>query len=405
VTFAGVALPEGGARGTIRVGRDRLPQDDVFHFVATRGRTLSLLIVEPDDAPVTTSLYLRRALAIGDQPIMRTELRKASRLAARDLEGRALVILNNVPYPGGESGRRLAEFVREGVGLLVVLGERSAPQRWTAEGATLAGARAGAAVDRSGERGGTLGSIDRGHPVFRPFAAPRSGDFSAARFYRYRPLDPGDSATVLARFDDGSVALTDRRVGSGRVLTWASTLDNFWNDLALQPVFLPFVHQLVRHGTGWVEERVSYTVGEAAGTLAGSRPAGATTDEPASGEWLVVTPSGARRRLTEQDARAVQLDEQGLYELRRVGDRAGQPRWFAANLDPREGDLTPLDAQELALALASPSAASKTAAVAADVTREERESRQRLWWFLLAGALLCLAAETMLSNRLPSAAR
>ena len=31
------------------------------------------------------------------------------------------------------------------------------------------------------------------------------------------------------------------------MLLWTSTLDLFWNDLALKPVYLPFVHQVVRH--------------------------------------------------------------------------------------------------------------------------------------------------------------
>ena len=54
---------------------------------------------------------------------------------------------------------------------------------------------------------------------------------------------PTDSARVLARFDDGTPALVEGHRGKGTVVVWTSTLDQFWNDLALQPVFLPFVHQ------------------------------------------------------------------------------------------------------------------------------------------------------------------
>jgi hypothetical protein len=262
----------------------------------------------------------------------------------------------------------------------------------------------GGPVDRATGRGAVLGAIDYSHPTFELFKSPRTGDFSAARFYRYRPVEPADSTGVLARFDDGSVALTEHRAGSGRVLVWASTLDNFWNDLALQPIFLPFVHQLVRYATGWVEERPWHTVGETIGALPASRSAVIAPDET-SAAWLVVAPSGARRRLAAPEARTIALEEQGIYELRRVGDSAGRARSIAANLDPREGDLTPLDPQELALAIAGPQTEAKMAAAAADDTREEREGRQRLWWLLLAAALLCLTAETILSNRLTSAAR
>src|SRR5690606_23911968 len=91
---------------------------------------------------------------------------------------------------------------------------------------------------------------------------PRSGDFTSARFLRARALNVDDSARVLARFDDGRVALAERRVGQGRVLVWTSTLDTYWNDLALQPVFLPLVHQVVRYASGRGEVVPSYLAGQ-----------------------------------------------------------------------------------------------------------------------------------------------
>ena len=39
---------------------------------------------------------------------------------------------------------------------------------------------------------------------------------------------------VIARFDDGAVAMAERKIGSGNVILWSSTLDNYWNDLALK---------------------------------------------------------------------------------------------------------------------------------------------------------------------------
>src|SRR6185503_5186963 len=95
-----------------------------------------------------------------------------------------------------------------------------------------------------------------------PFRAPRSGDFSSARFYRYRSLAPIDPARPLARFDDGAVALAERRLGAGRVVVWASTLDTFWNDLAIKPVFLPFVHGLVKYLGQHVDPPSWMTVGQ-----------------------------------------------------------------------------------------------------------------------------------------------
>ena len=67
---------------------------------------------------------------------------------------------------------------------------------------------------------------------------------------------------MLAQFDDGSVALAERRLGEGVVLVWTSTMDTFWNDLAVQPVFLPFIHQMIRHLAGYRERVPWFTAGQ-----------------------------------------------------------------------------------------------------------------------------------------------
>ncbi|MDQ3698059.1 MAG: BatA domain-containing protein [Gemmatimonadota bacterium] len=404
VAFTPVAIPDGPSRGTVRVAPDALPQDDAFHFVLSRGQALSVLVIDHPEASDGASLYLTRSLAIGDDPPFRATVRRASRLTAADVEGRELVILNDADFPQGEAGRRLADHVRRGGGLVIALGGRVAPQRWSPEALDFLPAPVGAMVDRSADRGATLGTIDRSHPVFELFSAPRSGDWGSARFFRYRPVQLETGAGALARMDDGSVALAERRVGRGRVLVWGSTLDAFWNDLPLQPVFLPFVHQLAKYAAGYAEDRPSLTVGEAVD----ARVQGPGTNDQEPGTELVVTiPSGERVRISPVDSassaprsRALELTEQGFYEVRRADDRAGPARVIAANVDLAEADLTRLDPEELAVAVAGAGDAAGNGASAAPLTVTERESRQALWWWLLASALVLLAVETVLSNRL-----
>ena len=105
------------------------------------------------------------------------------------------------------------------MGLLVAPASGAA---WPDDGPDLLRGRPGAPVDRSGTTGGALGFVDYGHPVFEMFAAPRSGDLTGARIFRYRQCAPAQGATVIARFDDGAAALAERRVGAGTVLTWTS---------------------------------------------------------------------------------------------------------------------------------------------------------------------------------------
>ena len=73
---------------------------------------------------------------------------------------------------------------------------------------------------------------------------------------------PVPGSSTLARFDDGQPALLERRIGTGRVLMWTSTLDTAWTDLALKPVFVPFVHRIVRYLGAYREPRPWRTVGD-----------------------------------------------------------------------------------------------------------------------------------------------
>src|SRR5690606_19763503 len=84
----------------------------------------------------------------------------------------------------------------------------------------------------------------------------------AARFYGYRRVTPAPDAQVLARFDDGAPALVGRSLGRGRVLVWTSTLDLFWSDLAIKPVYLPFVHQMARYLADYRDRPTWASVGQ-----------------------------------------------------------------------------------------------------------------------------------------------
>ena len=233
------------------------------------------------------------------------------------------------------------------------------------------------------------------------FKAPRSGDFSAAHVFRYRALEPGPTDRVLARFDDGAVAAAEKRVGAGRVIVWTTTLDDSWTDLALKPVFLPLVHQLVRYLAHYEQPPSWSTVGQVLDLAARATRRKA--------DRVVVTPSGERiaqsareRRRAPRAERAGRLrDPVGVERL------GGGPTAIAVNLDPAESDLTPLDPSELVAAVTGqrrPQAAA-AAEQPAELTREEAERRQSLWWYLLVAGLLLLAAETVVANQLSRRAK
>ena len=400
VTFSPVLLPQGLSRGVVRAGTDALPEDNEFRFVLTPSNSLSALILEGSNARQNQSLYLRRALAIGDRPSFRVDVRPLRQFRLSDLDGRALVVLNEAPFPTGEAGRRIREFVEAGGGLLVALGEANGPGAWPAEIADMIPGTVGERVDPA--RGPTaLATLEYGSPVFDVFSAPRSGDFASAKFFRYRRLSLPEQGSVLARFSDGQPALAEHAVGDGLVLVWTSTLDTHWNELALQPVYLPFVHRVARHISGYEEVRTAFTVGEVV-ELAGDTPDPLLRALWRAGRELVVeAPSGARQVVMPDDARhVVELPENGFFEIRQLEPGSVPPTVVAANLDPRESDIARLDLEEFLGSVVPFETAGGVPARVRELTVQERERRQQLWWYLLVAALLVLMAETALSNRL-----
>ena len=412
-TFSPVALPAGLTQGVVSAGADALAADNSYNFVLSPEQALSILIIEPPASRTTQSLYLTQAFSVGDRPVMRTTVKSSGAVTFGDLAGKSLVILNDAPFPAGDLGRRLRTFVEQGGGLLIALGEKSTPSSFVGVASDMLPGPVGQPVDRGLDRGGTLTSIEYAHPIFELFSGPRSGDFSSAQFYRYRKLELSGAAGVLARFDDGTPAVVEKPLGAGKVVVLASTADIFWNDLALRPIFVPFIHQVARYTGTYTDVRPWFTaghvldVGRTAEQLNGN-PAGPSS-APGSAEmadYVAESPSGETVRPTaSDDGHLIELEEQGFYAIRRAGGPSGSAKPIAVNVDVSESNLARLDPQELVAAVAPRGAAAQAGSIGAPPTPEEQERRQTLWWYLLVGALMLLGAETVLSNRLSRAAR
>ena len=403
VAFQPVTLSQPHTRGTVRVPSDALEADNTHHFVLSPGTSLPVLIVEDASSDEDVSLYLRGALDISDDGRFGVDVRRASSIRDSDLDGPSAVFLNDVTIDGG-SAERLRGFVAAGGGVLVALGESGG---WPASAADLLPGRVGPVQDRLQGRGGRLGFLQYDHPVFEVFAGPRSGDFTGARFYRARAFEPTDSAAVLARFDDGSAALVEQRYGQGTVMAWTSTLDDFWNDLAVQPVYLPFVHRLAEYLGGRAEAVPWFITGQVV-DLANPRAleqAGLVSSEAAGLaeglDQVALTPSGASISLPANEGpRYLPLDEHGFYTVRQPGADPRRPFVMAVNVDLDESNLARLDPEELVAQITAPatSATTPTLTQSIDLRREDQERRQSLWRLLLVIALALFIVETAVSN-------
>ncbi len=415
LAFDAFTLTDAYTRGEVRIADGDggvLRQDDALAFVASPGGALSVLIVDPL-GPGDSNLHLRRALSVARAADFSVRTIRGAPAAA-DLASTDVAVLNGGFFPSGEAGDRLRAFVEDGGGLLFALGEsgaapsdpragetRSAFFRLPptpAEHADLLPVSVGGVRDGPPE-GFRLGFVDRDHAVFGAFRGPRSGDFSRARFFRARRLTVGDGR-VAARFDDGAPALVEGRRGRGRVLVWASGLDRYWNDLPLQPVYLPFLHRAIRFLGGRGDAPAWHVAGATVNLDSLAAAAGAS---PVPDGAVAMAPGGGSTPLASP---LLRLDRRGFWEIRAPGARPDRPMALAVNVDARESDLTRLDVEEFLAALrteAPAAGASQRVAGAADGAEpaaSEVEGRQSFWRYLLAAAFAALAAETLLSNRL-----
>ncbi len=388
VTFAPFTLAEPTMRGAVSAGSDALAVDNVFTFVVTPEKPVPILLVDGGDRS-DASFYLTKALGIGASPAFQVETVPVGRVSPALLDTRAVIVLNDTMLPPGLAGGALNQFVERGGGLLVVAGERTT---WPESDTALLPGKIGVPVDRLTGRGGTLGYLDYSHPAFELFKAPRSGDFSAARVLRYRGIETTPSDRVLARFDDGAVAAAERRVGNGRVIVFGTTLDDSWTDLALKPIFLPLVHQLVKYLARYEPPASWRTVDQVVDVSAQLK---------SRADRTVITPGGERISIASSEPGLLELRETGIYEIRSNANANARPDRIAVNLDPAESDLTPLDPAELVAAVTGRAAgAAGQAAAATEVPATDAERQQSLWWYLLIAGLLLLAAEMLVSNRL-----
>ena len=291
-----------------------------------------------------SGLYVARALqsADGDEGFD-VEEQAAPLLgpASAQQPGNAAVVLLSTRGLDRKSRDTIAAFVRGGGGLFVAASDNVEP----AVLATMMGWQGFSAAVEA-RSAGSLAPTDVRHPIFRPFGALAAnlGDGGFDRTWTLRT----DGWDVLARFTNGAPALMERPEGRGRVMLFTSDLSRRWNDFPLNPAFVPFTIETVRHAAGSSDRRRDYLVAEA--------------------------PEGVSQ-------------EPGTYDV------AG--RRITVNVDPRESTVAVMSAADFGRML-QPGGA--VAAGPVETQAEQVEGRQSLWRYGLLLMMLALVAESVVGR-------
>ena len=385
VEFTGFNLNEGANRCTINIAAGDFAPDNRFYFTLRRETPAKGLIVEGASRGRSDSLHLQSALTTNDDLPFTFALKSAGSVDPASISDYALVVLNDTGPISSALADTLAKFVNAGGQIIVSTGPHTQPDTFNNSLQQVAPATLSEAVQTKAGESVAITEVKFDHPIFEVFQ--ESGRLAAANVIGYFRSQPRANAAVLARFEDGSPALLEARSGKGRVLLFTSSLGPSWNDLPLTPLYLPFIHQMVRYA-GTREENAWYGLGQT--FTVGKRQEAAP---PA-----VDTPAGARlseTRSTPDGDLLVTAREPGFYGLR----YNSQPDFAAVNIDGAEGDFTKINFGEFMAGVTGGAGGAEGAEANRNLSNEEVEGRQRVWWSLLLVALLLLLAESFLARR------
>ena len=350
VRFATTPAMRGGAEVRIE-DVDGYQADNTRYVVLDPPAALPIFIVTSDPpAASNAGLYVERALAVADEG--RTfaprviDGRAFSSLPSTEFSDAAGVILLGTSTLDRAGRERIAAFLKQGGRVLLTLGPDVDLATLTD---TVGSAIAvdGDASEASG-RTVTLVAADTRHPIFRPFLSP-TGALGDVYMERFRRLKGDSGRDVLARFAGAGDALIEQTVERGRLLVFASDLDNRWNRFPLNPAFVPWVIETARYLARGREPRQTYTLP------------------------LVPTGVPAQPGLHQTSSGLIAVNP----DVRESNPARTTPDEFVAGIT-RSAEIT----------------ASRVAAVA-----REQEERQRLWQVGLLVMFIALAGEGWIGRR------
>lgn len=385
VEFSGFNLNDGVNRCTIDIVTGDFAPDNRFYFTLRRETPAKALIVEGASRGRSDSLHLQSALTTNEDLPFAFTLKSAGTVDPTSISEYSLVVLNDTGPISPALAETLAKFVEAGGQVIVSTGPRTQTDSFNTSLQRIAPATLREAVQPKAGESVAITEVKFDHPIFEVFQ--ESGRLASANVIGYFRSEPNQNAAVLARFEDGSPALVEGQTGKGRVLLFTSSLGPSWNDLPLTPLYLPFIHQMVRYA-GTREESPWYGLGQTFTVAKGNEVAPPPVD----------TPAGARlseSRLTPDGDLLVTAREPGFYRLR----YNGQPGFTAVNMDGAEGDFTKLNFQEFMAGVTGGAGSGEGTDANRGLSGEEVEGRQRVWWALLLVALLLLLLESFLARR------
>ena len=392
----------------VSIDEDDLLPDNVFTLALEVRHTIPILIADGNSAEdLWTSSGGMMALALKSAGLFGREglftvthksLADLEDLDAQGLEAYRAVVLANMPSLSRNLEFAFEQFVKEGGGLMVALGEdieADVYSKWHDEGEGLFPAKLIETVEYEE-------NDEPYHPRFPAGAAShildifdttRTRVLHEVRVTKYWRCEPGEDARSIAYFNEDPF-IVYRPFGEGMVVLWTSTLNSRWTNFPMTQDYLPLVQNFMIYLSAVVQPPVNLAQLD---TLVYSVPMETLANRGESNELevcTVTTPDGGTNEVegdvigSEWVAEWQNTATSGLYTVTAEGL---DPEYYAVAFKPGEEDLKELD--EESRAPFSEAIVHKflktTAELAVAVQEETGVSEWWRWFVVIALGLLC----------------
>lgn len=382
ITFSTVFESEGTHVGEVRVSGDNFEVDNSYFFTVEVLPKIRVLVVNGESSDNwfdDEGHWFGLAVSSAVESPFELESVEPGELSAAALRQSDVAVLLNVGDLSAGQAAAISDYVQNGGALLVAPGDRVNPDVFNRQFESISPATL-QNQDLNGDDYLVIADFDRRHPILRPL----DSDWSA-RFQGHWRLIPNGEADVLMQFDNTEPALVERQVGTGKVILFASAMDLEWNNLPLQGLFLPFVHETLRHLVQPELKQRSYQVGDNF-SLDPNEQAQAISAEDADGNTIEFT----------NDGFVIEAAIPGFIEA----DIDGESSRFAVNILPEESNFARMPVENLYDSIINPDTNPvRSREVQTAQLIEELERPQRIWWWILSLVMVLIIAEALIANR------
>lgn len=419
--FARLPSPGLHQLGVSIPGNDASPADDSRVLVVRAiERELALLVDgQPSRDPIDAeTFFLENALVPVPPELKDSFFLGADRITVAGLEKikedeldeyRAVFLANVSEFSPAVTGR-LKKFIVKGGGLIVFPGSNINASWYNSalhkEAGILPAEFGEILPGEDNETGLTLQASGYDHPLVELWNDPGAGTLAEVNIHKAYSLhlptaarqstEAISAARVVLRYNTGSPAVVESDLGLGKVYQFSTTADTEWNNLPVQPAFLPIVHRVFGSVLARGDAELNISVGD---SFVRRGPAEwknkkAQIYKPNSGgigDTITIDAGNDGSRITYDEVQTA-----GVYELSVPGSL---PLSFAATADPDESNPEPLSEAQIERLKGVADVIYATAGGQLSELLGRERSGTELWPFFLLAAGLTAILELFLSQR------